>query len=178
MASSDDVHTLSIPIPAGLPYYRNQQVTPYKRGSFMTIASAVGAMLFISTVCVVPVQAERYCHTGMLSGDYSFRITGQILAGPFAGPDNGVALVSFDGEGRMTAKDHVVLNGAQPAEEWRDSTGTYTVNANCTGKAQINFADGRTPPIIYYFILTSSKQQLDVVLGSAGSNVSVVATKL
>ncbi|MEP6537335.1 MAG: hypothetical protein ABJF23_18520 [Bryobacteraceae bacterium] len=145
----------------------------------MKIAIALRAVLIISAaVYAAPAHAERYCHTGMLSGDYSFRITGQILAGPLAGPNNGVALVSFDGEGRMTSKDHVVLNGAQPADEWRDSTGTYTLNANCTGKAQINFADGRTPPIVYYFILTNSKQQLDVVVGSPGSNVSVVATKI
>jgi len=145
----------------------------------MKIVKALRAVLFIlAAASAVPAHAERHCHTGMLSGDYSFRITGQILAGPLAGLDNGVALVSFDGEGMMTSKDHVVLNGVQPVDEWRDSTGTYTVNANCTGKAQINFADSRTPPIIYYFILTNSKQQLDVVVGNVGTNVSVVATKL
>ena len=145
----------------------------------MKILKALRAVLFVlTTVWVVPAQAQRHCHTGMLSGEYSFRITGQILAGPLAGLDNGVALVSFDGDGRMTSKDHVVLNGVQPVDEWRESSGTYTVNANCTGKAQINFADGRTPPLVYYFILTNSRQQLDIVVGNIGTNVSVVATKI
>src|SRR6185369_13601340 len=100
-----------------------------------------------------------------------------ILTGPLAGLDNGVALVTFDGDGNLTSKDHVVLNGVQPAEEWRISSGAYTVNPDCTGKAQINFTDGRTPPIVYYFIVTSRREQLDVVVGNSGSNVTVVATK-
>jgi len=145
----------------------------------MKNVNALTKMLFLLTAAwIVPAHAQRTCNNGMLWGDYSFRITGQLLTGPLAGLSNGVALVNFDGDGRIASKDHVVLNGAQPQDEWRDSTGTYVVNANCTGKAQINFADGRTPPIIYYFVITSSRQQLDVVVGNAGASVSVVATRI
>jgi len=59
-----------------------------------------------------------------------------------------VALVSIDGDGNITSKDHVVLNGVQPAEEWRTSSGAYTVNPDCTRKTRINFTGGRTPPIV------------------------------
>ena len=145
----------------------------------MQIVKALRAVVFVlAAVWVVPAHAQRSCGNYSLSGDYSFRITGQILTGPLAGLDNGVALVSFDGDGGMTSKDHVVINGLQPQDDWRNSSGTYTVNADCTGKAQIDFADGRTPPIIYYFILTNFRQQLDVVLGNTGVNVSVVATRM
>jgi hypothetical protein len=140
--------------------------------------SAMTVVFLLTAVCAAPAHAQRFCSDSMLSGDYSFRITGQILTGPLAGLDNGVALVTFDGNGKLSSKDHVVINGVQPQDEWRDSTGTYTVNPNCTGKAQINFADGRTPPITYYFILTNFRQQLDVVVGNAGTNVSVVATRM
>src|SRR6478735_4412324 len=122
--------------------------------------SAMAVVFLLMAICAAPAHAQRYCSDSMLSGDYSFRITGQILTGPLAGLANGVAVVSFDGNGKLSSKDHVVINGLQPQDEWRDSTGTYTVNPNCTGKAQITFADGRIPPITYYFILTSFRLQL------------------
>ena len=128
-------------------------------------------------VSAFPAYGERACVNEMLEGEYSFRISGQILSGPLAGLDNGVALVTFDGDGNFIAKDHVVLNGVQPANEWRQSTGVYSLNRACTGKAQVNFSDPRTPPIVYYFVLTDRGRQLDVVVGTPGANVSVVATK-
>jgi len=144
----------------------------------MKTASASKTVVFwLAAACAIPAQAQRSCYNGVLSGDYSFRITGQILTGPLIGPNNGVALVTFDGDGKLIARDHVAINGIQPLDEWRDSTGTYTVNPDCTGKAQVNFIDGR-PPIVYYFVFLRSRQQLDIVVGNTGTNVSVVATRM
>ena len=48
-----------------------------------------------------------------------------------------LVLAHFDGEGNINEVDHVVLNGTPPAaqDEWRPSTGTYTINPDCTGSA-------------------------------------------
>jgi hypothetical protein len=74
------------------------------------------------------------CSNGTLAGTYAFQLTGQILAPAAAiGSVAGVALTVFDGYGNLSQVDNVVHNGAAPIEDWRPATGTYTVNANCTG---------------------------------------------
>ncbi|MBS1982898.1 MAG: hypothetical protein JST16_01895, partial [Bdellovibrionales bacterium] len=45
--------------------------------------------------------------------------------------------VEFDGKGQLTVVDHFVINGKAPATEWSKGTGTYTVNANCTGTMEV-----------------------------------------
>jgi hypothetical protein len=134
-------------------------------------------ILVLLAACVIPANAQQYCNSQMLSGEYTFVINGMILAGPLAGLVNGVAVQTFDGNGSFTSKDHVVLNGVQPAEEWRQSTGTYTVNPDCTGKQQVNFPNNQPPPRISYFIITNSGKQLNFVSGNSGVALSGVATK-
>jgi hypothetical protein len=74
------------------------------------------------------------CSNGTLADTYAFQITGQILApAAVAGPVSGVALTVFDGYGNLSQVDNVAHNGVVPIEDWRPATGTYTVNANCTG---------------------------------------------
>ena len=103
-----------------------------------------------------------------------FSFSGQILTGPLAGLVNGITLETFDGYGSFVSKDHVVLNGVQPVEEWRESSGTYTVNPDCTGKKQVNFANNNPPPRITYFVITNSGEQLVIVGGNSGAALSGV----
>src|SRR3954466_2914749 len=102
------------------------------RMKWIKASQAVGILSVL--VSAFPAYGERACVNEMLEGQYSFRISGQILSGPLAGLDNGIAPVTFDGDGNLTAKDHVVLNVVQPANEWRQSTGAYSLNRDCTGK--------------------------------------------
>ena len=44
---------------------------------------------------------------------------------------------------------------------------TYTVNPDCTGKKQVNFAINNPPPRITYFVVTGSGDQLLFVSGTA-----------
>jgi hypothetical protein len=133
--------------------------------------------LVLAAAWIVPAHAQQYCNTQMLSGEYTFLINGMILTSPLVGLVNGVAVQSFDGNGGFTAKDHVVLNGVQPTEEWRQSTGTYTVNPDCTGVQQVNFPNNHPPPRVSYFIITSSGKQINFVSGNSGVALSGVATK-
>jgi hypothetical protein len=95
------------------------------------------------------------CTNRLLASDYGFTIRGQKLAGPGPiGPQIGVAMVHFDGEGSFTQTDTVTIDGLVVAEfSHPPATGTYTVNSDCTGTFTINFTDGR-PPVATAFVAT------------------------
>ena len=79
------------------------------------------------------------CTDQILRGDYGFTIEGVALPAPgVALPVRGVAMTTFDGDGKLTQVDHVVFNGIPPALDWTKGTGTYHVNADCTGTARID----------------------------------------
>ena len=86
------------------------------------------------------------CSNRTLRGAYGTAIDGTLLP-PSPAPSllvRGVARQHFDGHGNMSQVDYVTLNGAPPSSDWRQSSGTYEVNADCTGTMETNFDDGRT----------------------------------
>jgi hypothetical protein len=109
--------------------------------------------------------ANLGCSTGTLAGTYAFHITGQILAPAAAvGPVSGVALTVFDGYGNLTQVDNVVHNGVAPIEDWRPATGSYTVNANCTGTftftPQPTVAADASPALTLHFVIASDGSEI------------------
>jgi hypothetical protein len=113
---------------------------------------------------------HKPCSNRTLFGDYGTKLEGTIL-----GPNltlRTLVLAHFDGEGNMTSKDYVVLNGLPPAEEWRQLTGTYTVNPDCTGSATVDVPPGQ-PPLKFHFVVVKDGQEiLEVVDGSAVSGIA------
>jgi hypothetical protein len=89
-------------------------------------------------------SGEGYCANRTLQGDYGFAIEGLILPSPgVALPIRGVNMTHYDGDGKSTQVDHIISNGAPISPiDWPPSTGTYHVNADCTGTAQINQVGG------------------------------------
>ena len=73
------------------------------------------------------------CSNLTIKGVYAFTLHGQIFL-----PDgstllvDGIAKQTFDGKGNMTQVDAVATNG-NLAPGWRPGTGTYSVDADCTG---------------------------------------------
>jgi hypothetical protein len=62
----------------------------------MKLVRYLGAVLLVlGAVSAVPAHAQTTCNTSSLSGDYSIRITGAIVAGPQADPVNEVNLTHF-----------------------------------------------------------------------------------
>ena len=99
-------------------------------------------------------SSERGCSDALLSGDYAFTIGGQILAIPasatppatgVAFAQAGVSMMHFDGMGHFTQVDFTVINGAPSPGATNENgfrngeMGTYTVNPDCTGSAEIDF---------------------------------------
>jgi hypothetical protein len=105
-----------------------------------TWATALVACL---TLVASPTAQAGACSNASLKGKYGQTISGQLLPGPgVVLPQNGVAMTTFDGNGKFTQQDFVVINGSPTSSGFAHETGTYRVNANCTGTAIINYPDG------------------------------------
>lgn len=92
------------------------------------------------------------CSNRTLSGSYAFRVSGEVFTPNGIVNRDGVAMTHFDGEGGLTQVDWVVANGAVvpgPPNQYgfHDmETGSYTVNPDCTGEAEIDFPMPPTEP--------------------------------
>jgi hypothetical protein len=111
---------------------------------------------------------DKRCSNHTLDGNYGFTIEG-LLGIPGSGIQvRGVVLVGYDGNGHITQVDHVVVDGAPPPEAWRPGSGTYSVNADCTGTATINIPSSPAPPLVVYFVVTKEGREIrQVVEGNA-----------
>lgn len=89
------------------------------------------------------------CSDVTLKGDYAFTISGQILhTDGTVDHRAGIAMRNFDGQGHISfidfvaslAPGHVPPGGINLNPAFRTGlTGTYHVNADCTGTAEENF---------------------------------------
>lgn len=86
------------------------------------------------------------CSSATLRGDYAFTVSGETVDSMGITFIHGVAMTNFDGAGNLTQVDFVTRNGAllpgptDPTTGFRTSqTGTYKVNPDCTGSAEIHF---------------------------------------
>jgi hypothetical protein len=117
--------------------------------------------------------SDAECSNQTLRGDYAFAIDGTILTGPSPLLLRGVAMTHFDGDGNLNQVDFVTVNGAG-GSDWRAGTGTYTVNPDCTGEAQI-IPDGAPPLNLRLVVGDRGRQVFTVVIGnstgSAGTRV-------
>jgi hypothetical protein len=88
------------------------------------------------------------CSNGTLKGNYAFTILGETrnLNGTTS-VSKGIAMTNFDGGGGLTQVDFVVNDGAPLPGDGNamtgfhfqtGETGTYTVNPDCTGHAEID----------------------------------------
>jgi hypothetical protein len=111
----------------------------------------------------------KSCSNQTLHGAYGFTIEG-LLNIPGPGTQvRGVVLQTYDGNGHITQVDHVVIDGTPPPEAWRPATGTYSVNADCTGTATINLpSSSPQPPLVVYFVVVNNGKEIrQVVEGNA-----------
>ena len=132
--------------------------------------------LLAATVCTAIAQSKSpACNKALITGVYGFTIEGTKLGGNGpVGPQFGVAMTEFDGKGGLQQIDSVTVNGAQNpnagsfTEPGGPTSGTYYVNADCTGGFTLDFTDGR-PTVITNFVIVNDGNEIDtVVLGPVG----------
>ena len=107
------------------------------RSAAVIAGSALAALLSTSPAVSASDALSPDCSERTLRGDYAFEIDGSLLAGPVTGLLRGLAMTRFDGEGGLTQVDFTTLNGVPMFPDWRSVTGTYEVNADCTGRAEL-----------------------------------------
>jgi hypothetical protein len=94
------------------------------------------------------VAANNGCSDATLVGSYGFTIQGfQPSPDGTTSPVKGIAIADFDGAGKFTQRDFVVTAGLPQASNGNaqtgfqfstGETGKYTLNPDCTGRAEID----------------------------------------
>jgi hypothetical protein len=107
------------------------------------------------------------CGNSTIRGSYAFTIHGQIFPPDGSAPliVDGVAKTTFDGNGGLTQLDTVAANGDVPPD-WRVSTGTYSVNPDCTGTFTVT--NDPQPPIHARMIVAQSGNTIHAVVTDPG----------
>lgn len=130
-------------------------------------------------------EENRGCSDATLYGEYAFTVSGQIFLPSGATVlRQGVALTRFDGAGHLTQVDQllsspnaIVVPGApvDPATGFHDQeTGTYTVNADCTGTFSIQFP----PNVSAAGTVPGAKLTVLFVLGNHGRDIDAIVTSI
>jgi hypothetical protein len=114
------------------------------------------------------------CSNRTLRGDYGFAIDGTILVGPPPVPSllRAVAMTHFDGRGNLSQVDFATRNGVPAAADWRPATGTYEVNPDCTGTAEI-VPVGAPPLQLRLVVFDHGRQVRTIVLGNPTGSLGV-----
>jgi hypothetical protein len=146
---------------------------------FRVYLLVVAAVLGSSLAAVGQGNDNDGCTDATPSGDYAFRVSGQLLP-PGAPPiqRDGVAMAHFDGSGGLSQVDFIMSNGlptsgpTDPLTGFHtDEKGWYKVFPDCTGTAEIDFPK---PPG------SSSGAVIDLmfVLSNHGRTIHTIVTRL
>lgn len=128
------------------------------------------------------------CSNLTIKGNYAFRISGFILSSTtppaVVNYRDGVAITSFDGNGNLHQVDFVIGNGLPSVNNPSDldqtsgfntgETGTYQVNPDCTGSAEIDFP---APPA-GEVALAGAVIKLKFVVSDHGRKINTVVSSL
>jgi hypothetical protein len=82
-------------------------------------------------------------------------------------------MTEFDGRGNLRQADFTTINGVPTGNDWRPATGSYTVNGDCTGTAEIIQGDGSPTLKLRLVVVRNGKEVRTVVEGNATGSVGV-----
>ena len=118
-------------------------------------------------------QGNGHCSNRTLSGTYGYSSQGQVLPAPgIAFPFTSTGTADFDGKGNVSWVEHTVIGGAQQGADWTPSTsGTYTVNSDCTGMMVVTTPNAPVPLNIFFTLVQQGKQFYSVANGNAITGV-------
>src|SRR6266581_6366819 len=92
-----------------------------------------GLLVAASSARADDKDKETACSDRTIEGDYASAVDGVILPAPGVSLSiRGINMVHNDGKGHSTQVDSLILNGT-PISDWTPVTGTYHINADCTG---------------------------------------------
>jgi hypothetical protein len=145
----------------------------------------MSAIRWLLMFCVVLVLASSAMAQSTRRDDGASRCSNQTLSGNYGAQIEGteyipngpnptikveirtISMSHYDGVGNVTFRDHVVVDGNPPPEEWREASGTYTVDSDCTGKFSVETAPGFPPIVVYFVVVKHGTEIHGVTNGSA-----------
>ncbi len=137
------------------------------------IRTSLGLILFTTLFGIVPEAQARSCKLSGVAGTYGYTTSGTI---PTLGALAAVGLITLDASGNLTGAQTTSFNGAIVQETL---SGTYTVNADCTGTATVNvYHSGvlvRTTSINVVF--ANNQRDLRAIFLTAGTVLTVNGKK-
>lgn len=107
-------------------------------------------------------RGGRHCDEESLQGPYGYRATATVHVPPgsptIVAYPAAVGRFVADGEGGLTGHDVSNVSGiASP----RTTTGTYTVDPDCTGLMEIAFTPGA--PVTFFFVIVDKGDELRMI---------------
>ena len=131
--------------------------------------TGVLVLLTVSKHALPTVQAHEGsegCSVASLKGAYGSVLTGQVLN---VGPIVAVGVTTFDGRGHFVEDQTINVNGNVVQAP---GTGTYTVNRDCTGIADLVGA-GPHP-----FVIVDGGKQMDLMDINSAEVITIHFTKI
>lgn len=132
------------------------------------VVGLVVTLIFAGTNIVFTASADsdRTCSNNSIQGQYAYSADGVVTGTPGQPPFTPIAeagTYTFDGEGGFSTKNTISVGGRIIP---RSATGTYTVNADCTGSASI------TGGAAFDFAITRADKSFRFVVTTAGVAVT------
>lgn len=111
------------------------------------------------------LDAQERCANASLNGSYAFKVDGSNVANPYlpVGPFAAVGRNTYDGRGHMSGVITVSSNGSIIPATY---SGTYTVNANCTGVKSATLSIGAI--VEFFFVVDDDLREIKMVVTKAG----------
>jgi hypothetical protein len=128
------------------------------------IVAAVFASLIISGFAT-RLDAQDRCTNASLKGSYAFKVDGTNVSNPYLplGPFAAVGKNTYDGRGLMRGVITISSNGLIINATY---TGSYTVNANCTGVKSATLSIGAV--VDFFFVIDDDLREIQMVVTQAG----------
>lgn len=145
----------------------------------------LGAALVLAFAGMTQAQGvpNLGCSDSSVRGHWGFRVSGEILNadGTVAQLRDGVALTYFDGKGNLSQEDYVMAGGepmGPPNTFHGGESGSYHVNSDCTGNAEIDFPPFPGGAVIkIMFVVSNYGQTLHTIVTQAVPPASVDPTQ-
>jgi len=122
-------------------------------------------------------EEQRSCTVASLDGSYGFFRTGWAPAGMVVGPLAAVGITTFDGAGRITARQTIVRNGEKIRDLFDSPTlgpDFYEVDPDCAGRLR----NASTGAVFGHFVVVDGGNEVFLISLAPGNSVTGVLRKI
>jgi hypothetical protein len=146
--------------------------------NLLPILAAVLTVAAGLSTSVVAFAEDDVCSAATLNGSYGIQSTGSIVAGGPIGPIAEAGTITFDGAGGVSQTTTVSLGG-QIIPNRTSLSGSYTVNADCTGDLEVVLpVPGGTSTSTAHFVIVDHGKEILLVNTGTGRVIVGNARKI